>query len=223
MRVASFNREGAAVYQLFVLEHDLAKAFSNATGYADMPMRLPYEKCVFEMKLGGKRVLVFLDEDPSISSSLLVRTAVGWYPLAPFRDEGELSKFSGIIDPIYAQIKAACVAMEAGVVEKVLMPSPVVRRLPVEAGGYHILKVRRTTKAYVYEAHEPTYRVALHFRHGHYNHYHVEGAECSHVWGKQDQLKRESCTLGCGAWRTWVNALLAGDPDLGFIDKEYRL
>lgn len=217
-----WKSSGAKAAQLFVVEHNWAAAFRNAAGYDGMEYKLPYDECAFEMKMGGKRLIAFMERRADTVHSLIVRTSVGWYPLAPFKDQDEAAEFFVIIHAIFEQVKAICVALEAGVAEKVLMPAPVGKRVPRESPGYHSLKVRKATRTYVYPDHEVTYHLPLHFRSGHYKHFHMEDTSHAHEWLPEGPMRREPCAI-CGAWRVWVNWMLVGDSDLGFIDKEYRL
>jgi hypothetical protein len=187
---------------------------------------MPYDKCAFELILGGKRFISFVDDDPSTTATLLIRTSVGWYRLAPFLTKDKVEAFWPVVEALGRQIKAISVALEAKVADVELRSAPTVKRKTegVLTPRYHVVRLsRRHAKRYVYEAHEPSYRIALHFRSGHFKHYHLDLGEEGHVhtWLPRSVGGREPC--GCGAWRTWTEWMLVGDPDLGFIDKEYRL
>lgn len=207
--------------QLFLVEHDWAKAFANAQGYKGMPWHQPYDLCAFELMIGGKRVLTILEKE---IGSIFMRTSVGWLTLAPWDRKESADPWKFLTDIIFDQVKAISVALEARVAETELRAAPTVKRKgsePFEV-RYHVVRLMRREKRYVYEAHEPTYRMPLHFRSGHYKHYHMEEHREGHTWLSAGPDRREPCSV-CGAWRTWTEWMLVGDPDLGFIDKEYRL
>ena len=106
---------------------------------------------------------------------------------------------------VYGGIKALCVALDAEVaVRNVVRASEKVNRRREQEGrepfySYHVVSLNRR------------YRIGnrspggglvqgkkrLHFRRGHWRHY--------------------------AEFKTWVRWTLVGNPELGFIDKEYRL
>jgi hypothetical protein len=56
-------------------------------------------------------------------------------------------------------------------------------------------------------------RVRCHYRRGHWRHYELPSSGAEQVVDKDGILRS----------RTWINWMLVGDIDLGFVDKEYRL
>lgn len=246
-------------YQVFLVQHDWAAAFKNATDFAEgLDFHAPYDRCVFEFKLGNMRWLAFYMNNQTLS--VIARTSVGWIaPLFMYTktdvgwvwavadpatkthtarpDDGKLSPWRFLFDRILLQIKAVCVALEAKVADTDREDAPAhVNRQRVKRGGapldaYHVVRLGykhtrvRTEPQDDWEA----VRRRLHFRRGHWRHYDADellsdGKPCAHRYvSDPDQLGHCPCTI-CGvAYRRWIEWMLVGDPDLGFIDKEYRL
>jgi hypothetical protein len=108
---------------------------------------------------------------------------------------------------LLTNIKAACISLEAKVAEIEVVRAPHKlnaareRRGKLPISDYHIINLARRQQVeplpleHKLEAHPRSPR--LHFRRGHWRHF------VNH--------------------KTWINWTLVGDPDLGFIDKHYRL
>lgn len=204
---------------IFIVQHDWAAAFRGAADFDGGPFRLPYDHCFFEFRLNGKRVCLlvtytqaFKDTD-EIAIVPLVETAACWLlPLAPIilrdgewvaaRKDGDDPAFVSIGKFLADQVKAICVSLEAKVArtetiraDDRLNASRVKRgKLPLPEHSVVYLNRERFASD---GAGVTGIRRRLHFRRGHWRHYETH--------------------------RTWINWTLVGDPDLGFIDKEYKL
>ena len=102
------------------------------------------------------------------------------------------------------QIRAIAIALDAEVIETECVRAPEKLNKAREKRGepplrdYHIVSLAQRHRAAPLPDHERRHRSPrLHFRRGHWRHYEEH--------------------------RTWVRWTLVGNPDLGFIEKEYRL
>lgn len=107
---------------------------------------------------------------------------------------------------IVAAIRAICVALEAEVAATEVVRTPHKLNHARERRGrqpifsYHTVNLARRSRVERLPAdadHEPAWRVRLHFRRGHWRHFENH--------------------------KTWIKWMLVGDPDLGFVDKHYKL
>ncbi len=195
-------------FQVFVIEHDWAAAFADAEDFAnkdDWPVkvdfRLPYPECCFEFQFSGKRLCVLSRFDGKNHAwSAIVRTTVGWL-------------FFALSEPAHAEIsrrvrqtiRAASIALDAAVAEIEVVRAPHKlnkqrerRGRPLVADYHSIRLARRSRPAPLPNRLDETgRRLRLHFRRGHWRHFETH--------------------------KTWIRWTLVGDPDLGFIDKHYRL
>lgn len=205
------------VAQFFVVDHDWAAAFKNAADYADgSEFKLPAEVCAFEFKVSGRSVAMIVAEaDGTHFYELMMRGKENWlsFGCACRLDESHSEKFhDGTPDPfakisnfLRPQVKAICVALEAEVAESQVVRAPHKLNRARERSGrallsdYHVVSLsRRTCGASMLPASGEIKGVRrLHFRRGHWRHFE--------------------------SFKTWVRWTLVGNPDLGFVDKEYRL
>lgn len=182
--------------QSFVVKHDWARAFEGAEDFDAGDYRLPYEICVFEFRITGTNVLVFLEQQDAI---------IQVYPMI---GNGDFWFMGNNDDPFcqfaMKQIRAICIALEAQVAEHDLIRAPSklnekrARQGKAPLNDYHIVSLARRARATKpIETSTTGRRVRLHFRRGHWRHFTTH--------------------------QTWIKWMLVGDPDLGFIDKEYTL
>jgi hypothetical protein len=190
----------------FVVEHDWARAFENAEDFGDdAQVRLPFPACLFEFSISGRRVAVIAHEFRSDEYRLMasIETPAGWAFLNLYSSQF----LAPVRDLIQRQIRAICVALEAEVAETEVVRAPYKlnrareRRGKQPVADYHVVRLaRRSRLAPLPEeisGSDAGRRVRLHFRRGHWRHYENH--------------------------RTWIKWTLVGDPDIGFIDKHYRL
>lgn len=201
----------------FLIQHDWAAAFAGATDYAEGEFRLPFEVCAFEFRIGGRRLVALaIDVGSQVRVTTVVETKLGWLvPDLSFdiengqwnvpKDGNHYMAKEGYFNFasfVASQIRAACIAMEANVAESEIVQAPEkLNRARAKAGkpplsDHHIIYLTRQYKGDARGDGTGTKR-RLHFRRGHWRHY-------------EDH-------------RTWIRWTLVGDPDLGFVEKEYRL
>lgn len=205
----------------FVVEHDWAKAFTGAADFAEGDIRLPYETCAFDFKIGGRRVVALMTTDAD-SSDVLMQIMVrgrdlwmidddicrhrngAWSPIGSGRTP-EGNTFQRVAEFIGAQVRAITIALDAQVAEsEVVRVNEKLARSREKSGHippkpYHIVSLaHRSRAAPLAPSGEPEHgKKRMHFRRGHWRHY-------------EDH-------------KTWIRWMLVGNPDLGFVDKEYRL
>jgi hypothetical protein len=198
-------------YQVFLIEHDWAAAFARADEFGDPRVNeqgkeiwdfsLPYPDCCFEFQFSGRRLcaLVRFDGD-RYSWTSVVKTSVGWVFFALSEPE-----HAAIRDRVKAIVRAVAVALDAEVAETQVIRAPHKlnrardRRGRAAVADYHVVKLAHRSRVTPLHSggHNDRSSVRLHFRRGHWRHFEVH--------------------------KTWIKWTLVGDPDLGFIDKHYRL
>lgn len=210
---------------LFVVEHNWAAAFSGAGDYIGGEFRLPDDCCIFEFRIGGKHVIAIAFElEGSVWFYTVIQTTAGWL-IQPYNYQyvdgkwkaehrgtasGDYTLQVGMDDPardlVGAQIRAISIALEAEVAKTEVVRAPHKLNHAREKRGhlpiydYHVISLSRRSRAerLPHDPNaEPGTRKRLHFRRGHWRHF------SNH--------------------RTWIKWMLVGDPDLGFVDKHYKL
>ena len=221
---------------VFVIGHDWAKAFQGATDFEGGDVRLPFDACVFEFRISGRRVCILLGRGDNIGENGrpadkgIIFVSGGhdlWCALGPPQSDGPLSEL------ITAQVRAICIALDAEVAVSEVERAPAKLNQARERKGltplkdYHVVSLTRRARAEPTHRsgdQEPRWRVRLHFRRGHWRLQHEEASDhCEHLWqGAEDRLGRYYCT-NCASYRRWIRWQLCGNPDLGFIEKHYTL
>jgi len=201
-----------------LVEHDWA-GFINQSG----DVRLPSANCMFEFRVNDSPVLWWKCDDslmvgvvvrgdgrePDGSWVILVSPAVSGDslpdPIALIGVEPGMMAPVLLANFLLNQIRAMCIALDAEIIIKELIRAP--HRLNaqrekkgrVPLSSYHVVKLAHRVRADALES-EPGSsgrRLRLHFVRGHWRHF-VES-------------------------KTWVRWHMRGNPDLGRIEKEYRL
>lgn len=194
------SRQALPVAGTFVVQHDWAAAFKNAEGYDGHEYRLPYNKCAFEFRINGKKTvwIVHQDDEGNMQHFCFIATSVGWV----FEDfDGDTAK--SMEQFMERQIMAICVSLEAEVAETEVIRAPHKLNAAREKRGelpvmdHHIVSLARRVRAIGPSAGGTHRSPRLHFRRGHWRHY--------------------------DDYKTWIRWTLVGNPELGFIEKEYRL
>lgn len=205
----------------FVIEHNWASAFAGATDFEGGEVRLPFPYCAFEFQISGKRVCVIFQEDEhGTIALLLLGLKAGWtlamtYEFASGRmtpkimaDSSVTLALSKLANLIGANVRAVLISLEAEVAETTIVRVDHKLNRAREKRGklplfdYHVVSLARRTRYLprevgpLEEDREYT-RKRLHFRRGHDRHY--------------------------PTYKVWVKWCLVGDPDLGFVDKHYKL
>ncbi len=196
----------------FVIQHDWASAFANAEEYQDsLSFRLPFEICAFEFKVSGRAVIIIATEvDSVVFLQLAAETNGFWFSFerAVRFDESSEGKIgeplSSLMCFLRSQIKAVSVALDAGVAEvDVIRAAHKLNRAREKSGrppiaDYNVISLAYRERVKPLPDRQKTgAHHRLHFRRGHWRHFET--------------------------FKTWVRWTLVGDPNLGFVDKEYRL
>lgn len=184
----------------FVVKHDWARAFEGADGIENS-VRLPYEHCVFEFRLGGKTIIVLAVDDPNLQFRFgtVVEWGDFWVAIRGPADPRQ----SRITEFLRSQISAICIALDAEVATHTVERAPFKLNEKREKAGkpriadFHVVDLARRHRVANPTAERTGRRVKLHFRRGHWRHYEAN--------------------------KTWIKWCLVGDPDLGFIQKQYTL
>lgn len=223
-------------FQSFVIEHDWAAAFRTATDFHTGEYPLPFDNTCFEFRINGLRVLMLIGHDPRNNCHMgLLTTGINgrWYVNADrfVMRGGKIESMSlGVIDPdkgvvehflnaLVEQVRAVCIMLDARVGERVqVRPSTKLNEQRLLKGKplareYNVVRLARRYLIRPERHHEGHGSPRqLHLRRGHWRHFDHDGGQVHYA--------NEG-----GFWvsKTWINWMLVGDPDLGFVEKHYRL
>lgn len=205
--------------KIFLLQHDWAQAFRGAQDFDEGGLvELPFPEVVFETRLSGRRTIVMLMQSSGqIMMAVLIETSVAWAFVAyyTFHQEDWTTEpipddtASAIISRfVREQIRAVNILLESEVAETEVVRAP------------YKLNERRTKagKLPIYDFH----LVSLAAR----RRYALRSPEPGEI---EEDYTRRRLHFVRGHWRRYANHRtkvkwhLRGDPDLGFVDKEYRL
>lgn len=202
-------RETASAATVYLIEHNWAAAFEGAGDFNGGEIHLPDDVCAFEFKISGVHIVAFATEtDESIYLQYALNLKDKWMLLDVIPHALDLTPN----DPpdsdyflIAKTIRAVCIALDAEVAKTNIIRAPHKlnhareRRGQMPIFSYHVVSLARRERAPALEhdAAEAGARKRLHFRRGHWRHY-------------PDH-------------KTWIKWTLVGDPELGFVDKHYRL
>jgi len=201
----------------FVVQHDLASAFARSPEFAEGEFCLPYSTdapddsraTVFEFRVSGRTVVVFAGhlEPGVIGGCACVSTiAESWivWALSDAGEEVPPDKLDRALTPLlWSQIRALCIALDAEVVTRELIRAPEKLNAAREKKGalplrdYHVIRLHGRVVGKPPPMGGTHRSPRFHMRRGHWRHY--------------------------VAHKTWIRWTLVGNPDLGFVDKEYRL
>ncbi len=203
-----FEKEVFRHAEILVIEHDWASAF-NGANVENASIRLPYDVCAFEFKFAGRAVIAFaIQADTHILFCPAICFGDLWimtdfvFPLDFDPTDDRTSCMVEMLAVVSEQIKAACIALDADVAE-----ATTVREVHSGSGSgssqplkaHHVVSLanRRARPAALSNGDGTGRRKRLHFRRGHWRHFEAN--------------------------KTWIKWMLVGNPDLGFVEKEYRL
>jgi len=217
-RDAFFNAYMREDRATLLVEHDWA-GLINESG----DVRLPSQNCMFEFLVNNSPVLWWKSDD-ALMIGVLVRgegrePEGSWVILVSGAEVGDslpnpvsvIGVHPAQMRPVLLanfllnQIRAMCIALDAEIIVKELIRAP--HRLNaqrekkgrVPLSSYHVVKLAHRVRADALES-EPGSsgrRLRLHFVRGHWRHFDTS--------------------------KTWVRWHMRGNPDLGRIEKEYRL
>lgn len=204
--------------QIIVVEHDWLSAFKDALRHEELSdFVLPFPLTVFELNLGGTIAIVHarMGEDHALKLDYAFDCGDGFWASPP----GDVKPTGVVYDTIYAHIKAICIALDSEVavhehrsapsalnVKRAKIGKPpleefrIVRLHPKHRGRTTPSPSRFGTSQY------PKRHVRMHFRRGHWVHF-----------------NSERYSDGVRGTKKWINWMLVGDPDLGFIEHQYRI
>lgn len=206
---------------VFVVEHDWASAFADGQDYEGGEFKLPDDVCAFEFRISGHHVIaVCFELDGRMYLQPIPLTSHGW--LIPgsvyYTANGEWAIERGptltadhdqcadLVKLLGRQIRAVSIALDAEVATSEIVRAPHKlnhareRRGKLPMNSYHVVSLARRSRAPRLERDQdapPGTPRRCHFRRGHWRHY--------------DDHK------------TWIHWMLVGDPDLGFVEKHYKL
>lgn len=183
----------------FVLTHDWRAAFGDSIGEVKpIELKQPLPVCAFEMRVSGVSLVAAVEEVAPGERRMIVLADIGagmWTEV-----EYESRAFAFVSDQAYA----ALIALDSQVAScDLIQPPAVLNAKRIKSGkaalpDYRVVRLARRSNASHADSGNPTGRhPRLHFRRGHWRHY-------------EDR-------------KTWINWTLVGNPDLGFIDKHYKL
>jgi len=194
----------AAQSQVFVVRHNWGAVLAGAIAEAD-EVRLPYELCAFEFKLRGSPAILFAYQ---VQQQGPIAWRVTWevasQPVRLWRVGQDSGLGADLIKLLSQQVRSICVALDAEIATSTVVPAPEALNRKRERTNkppllaYHVVDLnRRTAGQGGATANAVAGIVRLHFRRGHWRH------------------------LDSG--KVWVDWCLVGNPDLGWVDKEYRI
>jgi hypothetical protein len=195
----------------FIVKHDWAAVLGDSEGDKDGNVLLPMPKCAFEFRISGFNVIYLVQDPghegykpvigsmPTLSRVLLIESpGKGWIIMDQEKD------FTAYVD---SQFQAACIVLEAQAAKWTRVEAPAALNKKRKSQGklplydFHVIDLSRDRKRYVTQGDgEGTgVRHRLHFVRAHDRHYKDKGI-----------IKRIP-------WH------LRGDPELGVVDKLYKL
>lgn len=185
----------------FVIQHNWCEILKDIGDITDEEVRLPVLGCVFEFSFRMMHVIFFTDDDLDLIFIFSKLPSGRWTGYLTELKEAETQNFN--VCEVWKQVKAMCVALDAEVVETEIIRAPEkLNRKRIKKGkkprnDYHIVNLTRRYRISNPHGGHSGIKHRLHFRRGHWRHY-------------EDH-------------KTWVKWCLAGDPDLGFVDKHYTM
>lgn len=177
---------------VFVVENDWRSILGDDVSEGDF--QLPFEKCAFEYRYSGLSFIVFCEqtEGGPVKGSVFCET----------KNDGWLW-LGPITDTMWEQnVRAICVALESEVAEREVVRAPHALNAKRAKTGkskmldFHVVRLCKRFRAKPGEPVGHGTKKRLHFCRGHWRHYETS--------------------------KTWIRWCLKGNPELGFVVKEYR-
>lgn len=218
--------------QDFVVEHNWAAAFNNATDFDKGVFRLPYDNCAFEFRISGMRIIaLYGQKEHSVQClSVLIGCNEVWL-MSPVgyemhdhdpstlkvqiineRDEDDLRDvtpqiWSNFFAVVHRQVRACSIMLEAKIAEADTVRAS--ERLNEKREKLGRTKLR------------DYHVVQLNKRR--------RASPLPEEFASERERRSPRLHFRRGHWRhyekhrVWIEWQLVGNEDLGFIDKEYRL
>lgn len=205
-----FEKEIFRFTEVLLIEHDWASAFKESN-LRDATVKLPYDVCAFEFNFSGHPVITLATQFDSDIAFCPIVLIDGFWCVPDFAFALSMDDLSdsahdiglfGFFDEVRNQIRAACISLDAEVAVSEVVREPFSsghgKNSHQIAKPYHVVSLaRRGPRPLPASGTETGRRVRLHFRRGHWRHFENH--------------------------KTWIRWMLVGDPDLGFVDKHYKL
>lgn len=209
----------------FVVKHDWLAAVGASLGTVrEEEIKLPFPMSSFEFKMMAKPVtvictdLVAADLGNGIAYQYFIEAKNGfWVPLS------ENLEMYGFMTYLRQQIAAISVMLDSKIAEyETITQPPRLQEKRKKSGrlplfDYHVVDLAKKYKKPSIGT-DTGIKQRFHLRRGHWVHADERPRIDTHR--PQDTQRWEQTST---RWRTWVNWYMAGDPDLGFINKEYKL
>lgn len=220
--IADYEQELFEDASCFILEHDWLSVLGRSDEFRGGSFRLPYDVTIFEFVIAARPIIALavnyseaVEQEQSENEVLLqlaVRALPGWvfdgtiYSHVTGQWQPTRSRRTSYLDRVASllgdHIKAGCIALDAGVATQ----TPI----RLDAVGRDLQEVQPRGNA--------TYTIAL-----------SKSARAPVIGGGDSAKGAKRLHFRRGHWRhlpkfkTWIRWCLVGDPDLGFIEKRYRL
>lgn len=186
--------------QVFVVKHDWYGVLAEQVEASEGDVMLPYDQCIFEMVINGRCVIVWTGqtEGEKPRACPFVQIDGKWYC------GSEVDTFKG--GPLHfawLQVVGVCIALDAEVATHEVQRAPVALNKKRESNGkyplkdFHVVDLSKRHRVSTGAPSGTHKSPRMHFRRGHWRHFEQS--------------------------RTWIRWMLVGNPDLGFVDKRYRL
>lgn len=185
----------------FVVQQDWASLMRDED-IIGAEVKLPYPHCAFEFIVNSRPVIQMClqPEGMAVQAMAFVNIEGEWVGCDP-----AWAKNSPILVGLWAQVVACCAFLEAEVVTHDVTRAPNKLNEKRQKQGkvplmdFHTIKLNKRMHAAARSgaAGEPSHRVRLHFRRGHWRHFENH--------------------------KTWIKWMLVGDPSLGFVGSKYQM
>lgn len=179
---------------IFVIKHDWLSAFGESIDNFD-DFNLPYDLNIFEFLISGKPVCIICFVVEGIKYCVcFIKQGNYWI---------ETGEDSWCAEYCWKQVRAICIALESEIAEREVIMAPLALNAKRDRNGkpklkdFHILNLAKRHRATSTINNGSGNRKRLHFRRGHWRHYENS--------------------------KTWIKWMLVGNPELGFIDKQYSV
>jgi hypothetical protein len=191
--------------QTFVVKHDWAAAFPDLGEITNNEVILPFPMCAFEFRISGKNVVVIATDAGVVADGakgLHWNYFIEALPNSWWGFNDNEAKF--LQEFCQKQVKAISAMLDAQVAEHQVIRQPTALQEKRKKTGklplydFRVIDLsHRHRSARNPDANKTDRRHRCHWRRGHWRHF------ANH--------------------RTWIKWMLVGDPDLGFVEKEYKL
>lgn len=209
--------------ETFVVRHNWLLAFGDSLGEVQQTeIKLPYPITAFEFRVCSRTLIVVVFEQAESESK-------SWYYFAEAKNgfwvalEDKLGTYP-VMRWAKKQVEAICVMLDSQVAEFSTTKQPTKLQEKRQRDGklplydYHIVDLSRQHKNSKVDSTPTGRKVRCHWRRGHWLHADKQPFVDLHRIDYNKRWEQHG-----DRWRTWIKWMLVGDPDLGFVDKEYRL